>query len=111
MLASQHRMRSTREFQTVRRNGKKVLIPGLVIHIYLGMYGATPSRVGLTVGKDCGNAVQRHRVSRRVRATMGPVLGLLPAGTGLVVKALPQVHTLALDPKVITEALLLKVNR
>jgi ribonuclease P protein component len=111
MLASQHRMRSTRDFQSVRRNGKKVLIPGLVIHIYLGMYGATPSRVGLTVGKDCGNAVQRHRVSRRVRATMGRVLGFLPAGTGLVVKALPQVHTLALDPEVITEALLLKVNR
>ena len=111
MLASQHRMRSTRDFQSVRRNGKKVLIPGLVIHIYLGMYGATPSRVGLTVGKDCGNAVQRHRVSRRVRATMGPVLGLLPAGTGLVVKALPQVHTLDQDPEVITEALLLKVNR
>lgn len=111
MLAVQHRMRSTRDFQSVRRNGKKVLIPGLVIHIYPGMYGSTPSRVGLTVGKDCGNAVQRHRVSRRIRATMGPVLVLLPAGTGLVVKALPQVHTTPLDPEVITEALLLKVIR
>jgi ribonuclease P protein component len=111
MLAAQHRMRSTRDFQSVRRNGKKVLTPGLIVHIYPGMYGTTPSRVGLTVGKDCGNAVQRHRVSRRIRATMGPVLECLPAGTGLVVKALPQVHTLSLDPGVITEALLSKVNR
>ena len=111
MLASQHRMRSTRDFQSVRRNGKKVLTPGLVIHIYAGMYGSTPSRVGLTVGKDCGNAVQRHRASRRIRATMGAVLGRLPTGTGLVVKALPQVHTMPLDPDTITEALLLKVNR
>ena len=111
MLAAQHRMRSTQDFQSVRRNGKKVLTPGLVVHIYPGMYGDAPSRVGLTVGKDCGNAVQRHRVSRRIRATMGPVLEFLPVGTGLVVKALPQVHTLALDPGVITEALLLKVNR
>jgi ribonuclease P protein component len=111
MLASQHRMRSTRDFQSVRRYGKKVLIPGLVIHIFPGMYGSTPSRVGLTVGKDCGNAVQRHRVSRRIRAAIGPVLVLLPTGTGLVVKALPQVHTLPLDPAGITEALLLKVKR
>ena len=111
MLAAQHRMRSTRDFQSVRRNGKKVLTPGLIVHIYPGMYGTTPSRVGLTVGKDCGNAVQRHRVSRRIRATMGPVLEVLPVGTGLVVKALPQVHTLSLDPGVITEALLSKVNR
>jgi ribonuclease P protein component len=111
MLAAQHRMRSTRDFQSVRRNGKKVLIPGLVIHVHLGMYGSAPSRVGLTVGKDCGNAVQRHRVSRRIRASMGPVLAFLPTGTGLVVKALPQIHTLPLDPEVITEALLLKVNR
>ena len=111
MLAAQHRMRSTQDFQSVRRHGKKVLTSGLVIHIYLGMYGQTPSRVGLTVGKDCGNAVQRHRVSRRIRATMGPVLEFLPTGTGLVVKALPQVHAMRLDPEVITQALLLKVNR
>lgn len=111
MLAAQHRMRSTRDFQSVRRNGKKVLTPGLVIHIHPGMYGSTPSRVGLTVGKDCGNAVQRHRVSRRIRAAMGPVLGCLPTGTGLVVKALPQVHTIPLDPDIIAEAILLRVNR
>lgn len=111
MLAAQHRMRSTQDFQSVRRHGKKVLTPGLVIHIHLGMYAGAPSRVGLTVGKDCGNAVQRHRVSRRIRATMGSVLGHLPTGTGLVVKALPQIHTLVLDPEVITGAILLKVNR
>ena len=110
MLAAQHRMRSSQDFQPVRRNGKKVLTAGLIVHIYPGMYGTTPSRVGLTVGKDCGNAVQRHRVSRRIRATMGPVLEFLPVGTGLVVQALPEVHMLLLDPRVITEALLSKVN-
>ena len=103
-------MRSSQDFQSVRRNGKKVLTAGLIVHIYPGMYGTTPSRVGLTVGKDCGNAVQRHRVSRRIRATMGPVLEFLPVGTGLVVQALPEVHMLLLDPRVITEALLSKVN-
>jgi ribonuclease P protein component len=111
MLAAQHRMRHSRDFQCVRRNGKKVLSPGLVIHIYAGMYGATPTRVGLTVGKDCGNAVQRHRASRRIREAMRPIVQLLPVGTGLVVKSLPQIHTTSLDPDVIAQALLLKVNR
>jgi len=111
MLAAQHRMRKSRDFQSVRRNGKKVLTPGLVIHIYPGMYGGTPTRVGLTVGKDCGNAVQRHRASRRIRAAMRPVVQGLPVGTGLVVKSLPQIHEVSLDADVITQALLLKVNR
>lgn len=111
MLAAQHRMRNSRDFQSVRRNGKKVLTSGLVIHIYPGMYGATPTRVGLTVGKDCGNAVQRHRASRRIRAAMRPVVQALPVGTGLVVKSLPQIHTTPLDSDVIAQALLLKVIR
>lgn len=111
MLAAQHRMRSSRDFQSVRRNGKKILVPGLVIHIYTGMYGLTPSRVGLTVGKDCGNSVQRHRASRRIREIMRPVVQRLPVGTGLVVKSLPQIHTTSLDADVITQTLLLKVNR
>ncbi len=111
MLAAQHRMRNSRDFQSVRRNGRKVLVPGLVFHIYLGMYGVAPTRVGLTVGKDCGNAVQRHRASRRIRAAMRPVVQGLPVGTGVVVKSLPQIHTMSLDPDAITQAILLKVNR
>jgi ribonuclease P protein component len=111
MLAAQHRMRNSKDFQSARRNGKKVLTPGLVIHVYPGMYGTTPSRVGLTVGKDCGNAVQRHRASRRIRAAMKPVVQRLPVGTGLVVKALPQIHTTILEPEDIMQSLLLKVSR
>lgn len=111
MLASQHRMRSSRDFQRVRRNGKKVVLPGLIIHVYPGMYGSDSSRVGLTVGKDCGNAVQRHRASRRIRAAMGFVVKQLPVGTGVVVKSLPLIHTLSLDPEPITESLLARVIR
>lgn len=111
MLAAQNRMRSTRDFQSVRRNGKKVISPGLVLHIYPGMYGDSPTRVGLTVGKDCGNAVQRHRASRRIRAAMGPVVQVVPVGSGIVVKSLPQIHVTSLVSSLITEALLSKVNR
>ncbi len=111
MLAAQHRMRSSRDFQFVRRNGKKVVLPGVVMHIYVGMYGDSPTRVGLTVGKDCGNSVERHRVSRRIRAAIKPVVEFLPVGTGLVIKSLPQIHNLELDSDLFTKSLLTKVNR
>jgi len=111
MLAAQHRMRSSGDFVVVRRRGKKVVIPGAVFHIYSGMYGDSPTRVGLTVGKDCGNSVKRHRVSRRIRAALRPIVNELPVGTGLVIKALPQIHEVSLDSDLITSSLLARVHR
>jgi len=110
MLAAQHRMRSSVDFQKVRRSGKKVVLPGLIMHICVGMFADSATQVGLTVGKDCGNSVQRHRTSRRIRAAISPVVTKLPPGTGLVVKALPQIRVLPLDSDLITESLLTKVK-
>ena len=110
MLAAQHRMRRSSDFQRVRRNGKKVVMAGLVVHIYQGMYPGQETQVGLTVGKDCGNSVQRHRTSRRIRAVISSVIPKLPAGTGLVVKALPEIHAVRLDSLLITESVLIKLE-
>jgi ribonuclease P protein component len=110
MLAAQHRMRSSVDFQRVRRNGKKVVFAGLVVHVYSGMYQNYPTQVGLTVGKDCGNSVQRHRTSRRIRAAISAVVPKLPPGTGMVVKALPEIHLVRLDADLITESLLTKMK-
>lgn len=110
MLAAQHRMRNSVDFQEVRRNGKKVVAPSVIMHIHVGMYSDLVSRVGLTVGKDCGNSVQRHRISRRIRAAFGPIVGKLPPGTGLVIKALPHIRDLVLDTGRLTESLLNKVK-
>lgn len=46
-------------------------------------------RVGLVVSKAVGGSVVRHRVARRLRAQLAPRLGVLPAGSGTVVRALP----------------------
>jgi len=48
-----------------------------------------PARVGLVVGKSVGGSVVRHRVSRRLRAQLAARIGLLPPGSGTVVRALP----------------------
>ncbi|WP_407074756.1 ribonuclease P protein component [Saccharopolyspora sp. SCSIO 74807] len=52
-----------------------------------------PSRVGFVVSKAVGNAVIRHRVTRRLRHLMRDRLGVLPAGTLVVVRALPPAAT------------------
>ncbi|GAA4856850.1 ribonuclease P protein component [Saccharopolyspora rosea] len=46
-------------------------------------------RVGFVVSKAVGVAVVRHRVSRRLRHLMRDRLAELPAGTLVVVRALP----------------------
>ncbi|MGW1682707.1 ribonuclease P protein component [Saccharopolyspora sp. NPDC002376] len=47
------------------------------------------TRVGFVVSKAVGTAVIRHRVSRRLRHLMRDRLSALPAGTLVVVRALP----------------------
>jgi ribonuclease P protein component len=51
--------------------------------------GSGAARAGLVVNKAVGGSVVRHRVSRRLRHLLAPRLGELPAGTMLVVRALP----------------------
>lgn len=47
------------------------------------------SRAGFVVSKAVGNAVIRNRVKRRLRALVQDRLTALPAGSTLVVRALP----------------------
>jgi ribonuclease P protein component len=47
------------------------------------------ARVGFVVSKAVGTAVVRHRVARRLRHLMRDRITLLPAGTLVVVRALP----------------------
>ena len=49
----------------------------------------SPARAGFVVSKAVGNAVVRHRVSRRLRHVVRPRLAELPPGAALVVRALP----------------------
>ena len=49
----------------------------------------TPPAVGLVVSKAVGNAVVRNRVKRRLRHQVATQLSGLPAGTSVVLRALP----------------------
>lgn len=50
---------------------------------------ASTARAGFVVSKAVGNAVVRNKVRRRLRHLVRPLLGDLPDGSLLVVRALP----------------------
>lgn len=54
-------------------------------------------RFGLIVSKAVGNAVIRHRVARRLRHMCAQVIAELPAGTDVVIRALPGAATASSD--------------
>jgi ribonuclease P protein component len=68
-----------------------------VVHLHLAgpgtgpepAAGAAPPRVGLVVSKAVGPAVTRNQVKRRLRHLLRDRVALLPAGSVLVVRALP----------------------
>lgn len=106
MLAPQHRLRSTAFFGQTIRKGRKKGSRTVVVHLLVGgaraeelplplQEGATVGpRMGLVVSKAVGNAVTRHNTSRKLRHAFRAALEEdsleIPAGTSVVIRALPK---------------------
>ena len=70
-----HTLRSTRDFQRLRVEGRSGRSDGIVA---LVAPRSGPTRLGLTVGRRTGTAVARNRLRRRLRAAFleqGPTEG------------------------------------
>lgn len=96
MLAAAQRLRRRGEFAATIRAGRRASRGGLVVHLMLpenhaepGVAAAPVARAGFVVPKAVGAAVQRNKVKRRLRHLVRERIGRLPAGTDLVVRALP----------------------
>ncbi|MCW3813828.1 ribonuclease P protein component [Micromonospora sp. DR5-3] len=108
MLAAAQRLRRSSDFAAAVRGGRRVGRGAVVVHLTLpeqtgptatispeparssGAEPSAPSRAGFVVSKAVGNAVVRNKVRRRLRHLVRERLADLPAGTTLVVRALPQ---------------------
>ena len=87
MLPASARLRRSSDIGQVMRHGRRLSSRLLVLHVLDGT--DQPSRFAFAVGKNVGNSVIRHRVTRKLREivrTNGPSL---PAGSLVVVRALP----------------------
>ena len=87
MLPSAHRLRASGDFALIQRRGTRITRPTFVVSALV--CPDVPTRVGFSVGKVVGNSVTRHLVIRKLRHVVSPHLAELPAGTQLVIRALP----------------------
>ncbi|MGY4719049.1 ribonuclease P protein component [Naumannella cuiyingiana] len=86
MLPAPARMTAGDDFRRTVRGGVRSARPTVVVH---GRHTDAPTRVGFVVSRAVGNAVTRNRVKRRLRHLGRDLLADTPAGTHLVVRALP----------------------
>ncbi|MGY4911050.1 ribonuclease P protein component [Micromonospora aurantiaca (nom. illeg.)] len=107
MLAAAQRLRRSSDFAAAVRGGRRVGRGAVVVHLtlpepigttatpspeparILDAETSAPSRAGFVVSKAVGGAVVRNKVRRRLRHLVRERLAELPAGTTLVVRALP----------------------
>jgi ribonuclease P protein component len=90
VLAAAQRMRRSADFAATIRGGRRVGRGTVVVHLLLEEPArASTARAGFVVSKAVGNAVVRNKVRRRLRHLVRPLLGELPEGSSLVVRALP----------------------
>ena len=92
MLPAQYRMRRSGEFGTTVGGGARSAQADLVV--YADRDGrergkAVGPKIGLIVAKAVGSAVERHRVSRRLRHVARNVIEELAAGDRIVIRAKP----------------------
>lgn len=78
MLPYSRRLRLQGDFNRVYRRGKAERYAWFVL--YRCRRGPGPARVGFSVSKKVGKAVQRNLIKRRFRHAVAPLLDQLPGG-------------------------------
>jgi ribonuclease P protein component len=89
VLPAAARLRRREDFSLAVRRGRRAGRQTLVTHFLPDPESDLPARAGFVVGRSVGNSVVRHRVIRRLRHLVRDRLESLPAGSRLVVRALP----------------------
>ena len=96
MLPAHHKLTSPAEFHRTIKKGSKAGSRTVVVHVLDrtatcpdAPVATTGPRFGLVVSKAVGNAVVRHRTSRRLRHVCMTFIPKLPASVDVVIRALP----------------------
>src|SRR5271167_2686475 len=88
------RLSRSADFDRVMRNGRSHAGRDLVLYVF-PRGGDEPPRLGLSVSRKVGGAVDRNRVKRLLREAFARREQAVPAGQDLVIVARPEVRELA----------------
>jgi ribonuclease P protein component len=91
------RLSRSAEFDRVFREGRSHASRHLVVYSFPREDDAAEPRLGVSVGRKVGGAVQRNRVKRLLREAFAGVADELPRGHDFVVVARPDAARFAAD--------------
>jgi len=84
-VKKQFRLRKSSDFQRVRQHGRAFAHPLVVLFIQPNELEFI--RIGITTGKSIGNAVQRNRAKRVLKAAIAELAPQIQPGFDLVLQA------------------------
>ena len=98
MPPRRRRLSRSAEFERVYRQGRSVGNRFLVLYSFPRSSAGEPAdgaRLGVSVSRKVGGAVERNKVKRLLREAFGTLAGRLPDDQDVVVVARPEVRELA----------------
>jgi ribonuclease P protein component len=91
VLAKSARLTDNSDFARATKSGLRATTDHFVGYLYTPTStNQAPAKSGLIINKSIGGSVARHRLARKVRHALAPLVINLPTGSLLVIRALKQ---------------------